>query len=306
MGCVPLAMTRADGRQVMVVGRGGGHSPPEKPEGVSMIDTNDGSTIWTLPLEKFMSTMTYSLYGDDVLVFDGADHLWVDANSGKIRRRVSILEDVSVCVHQNGTWSTQQQTIDAGKKSREIIQQSNLLVGQYHYFRSYTKPWLGRVNVRSGRVEYLQLPVQLRAGQSAADDELLWDWHGMDAELVERLRKQKRKPPKELPITQWAFAPNDMQNSRGHRVVGDDRSMGNGWGHHASQLPTVIGQHLYVPTMAGTVYVIGWKAETLDESAIVSINDLGPVGQSWNRASLSFSRGRLYAHTIREVICIGQ
>lgn len=58
--------------------------------------------------------------------------------------------------------------------------------------------------------------------------------------------------------------------------------------------------------MAGTVYVIGWNAETLDESAIVSINDLGPVGQSWNRASLSFSRGRLYAHTIREVICIGQ
>ncbi len=97
-----------------------------------------------------------------------------------------------------------------------------------------------------------------------------------------------------------------MKNSRGYVVVGDDRSMGNGWGHHASQVPTVIGEHLYVPTMAGTVYVIRWEAEKLDESAIEAINDLGPVGQSWNRASLSYSRGKLYAHTIRELICIGQ
>jgi outer membrane protein assembly factor BamB len=174
MGCVPLLMSRSDGRQVMVVGRGGGHSPPEKPTGVSMIDTVDGKTLWTLPLQKFMSTMTLNLYGDDVLVFDAGNHLWVDAYSGKIRRQISIVGGVAVCTKKDDRWTTEKKDISIGRKTRAIIQQSNVLAGHYHYFRSYTEPWLGRVDVRDGRVEYLQLPVQMRPGPVAEKNELLW------------------------------------------------------------------------------------------------------------------------------------
>jgi hypothetical protein len=39
---------------------------------------------------------------------------------------------------------------------------------------------------------------------------------------------------------------------------------------------------------------------------VVGINDLGTVGESWTRASLSFADGRIYAHTIKELICIEQ
>jgi hypothetical protein len=138
------------------------------------------------------------------------------------------------------------------------------------------------------------------AGQS---DRLLWDASGIPTEwLPKRTGKNAKKP---LPITQWAFHPNDMKNSRGFTVVGDGRSRGNGWGHHAGAVPTAIGDHLYVPVMSGTVYVLKWNAEKLDEKALVAINDLGPVGQSWTRASLSFAGGRIFAHTIRELICIG-
>ena len=59
MGAIPMAQTMADGRDVIVVGRGGGHSPPERPSGVSMVDGADGKTIWTLPLEDYMSTQTF-------------------------------------------------------------------------------------------------------------------------------------------------------------------------------------------------------------------------------------------------------
>ena len=58
--------------------------------------------------------------------------------------------------------------------------------------------------------------------------------------------------------------------------------------------------------MNGTIYVIDWNADTLDEKSIIAINDLGPVGQSYNRASLSFANGKAYAHTIKELICIGK
>ena len=305
MGCVPLLMSRSDGRQVMVVGRGGGHSPPEKPTGVSMIHAVDGKTLWTLPLQKFMSTMTLNLYGDDVLVFDAGNHLWVDAYSGKIRRQISIVGGVAVCTKKDDGWTTEKKDISSGRKTRAIIQQSNILAGHYHYFRSYTEPWLGRVDVRDGRVEYLQLPVQMRPGSVAEKNELLWGPEGMDAAVVDQLLARKKKRPETLPITVWACTENDMKDSAGHVVMGDQRSRGNGWGHHASQIPTVIGEYLYVPTMSGTVYVVRWDSEVLDGKAISAINDLGPVGRAWNRASLSFANDCLYSHTISEVICIG-
>jgi hypothetical protein len=87
-------------------------------------------------------------------------------------------------------------------------------------------------------------------------------------------------------------------------VVGAERSRGNGWGHVATQVPTAIGEHLYVPVMGGTGYVLKHGVARLDERALVSLNELGPAGEAWNRASLSFSEGRLFAHTIKEVICI--
>jgi hypothetical protein len=128
-------------------------------------------------------------------------------------------------------------------------------------------------------------------------DHLLWD-----ATDISNATTTGKKPA----ITKWAFRPNDMKNSRGFVVMGDNRSRGNGWGHHASAVPTRLGDHLFVPTMSGTVYVIDHAADVLNEDAVVAINDLGPIGKSWNRASLSFSDGRIFAHTIREVICIGK
>ena len=306
MGCIPLLQTLSDGRRVIVIGRGGGHSPPETPEGISLVDAADGSTIWTLPLPGFMSTMTLNVVRDQVLVFHGGEHFWVDAMTGETTRRVSIIENVPVRVRSGDSCTTEARSLTADKSQREIIQQSNMLVGRHHYFRSYTQPWLGRVHTQTGKVEYLQLPVQSKPGLTRAEDQWLWSPDDLSTEQLAELAKgvNKKKAPKALPITKWAFALNDMKNSRGHVVMGDARSMGNGWGHQASAIPTAIGDYLYVPVMSGNVYVLRHAAETLDENALVSINDLGPIGQSWTRASISYSNGKLYAHTIGKLICI--
>lgn len=309
MGCMPLLQTLSDGRRVIVVGRGGGHSPPEKPEGISLVDALDGSTLWTLPLPGFMSTMTFNIINDQVLVFHGPEHLWIDAMSGKIVRRVSILKDIPVRSRTGPSWTTASTSLNPGKSKREIIQQSNILVGSHHYFRSYTQPWLGRVHAETGKVEYLQLPVQSRPGATRNEDQLLWSPDDLSGEQIAELSKggkKGKKAPKTLPITKWAFTLNDMKNSRGYVVMGDARSKGNGWGHQASAIPTAIGDYLFVPVMSGNVYVLKHAAETLDENALVAINDLGTIGKSWTRASISYSNGRLYAHTIGKLICIGE
>jgi len=289
MGMATMPQTREDGLAVAVVGRGGGHGPPEKPHGLSMVNLENGKTLWTLPLEGFMATMSYRLQGGAVHIFHDTEHLSVDEKTGKVLRRSSITEDVSVLRWIDGKRESRKETLPVSKKKRMITQGSNLLVGRHHYFRSYVRPWLGRVDVETGKVEYLELPLQVSRKPGEKEE---WIWF--------QTVKGKKAPG----LTKQGI-PNDMRNSRGFQVVGDKRSHGSGWGHVASPQMTVAGKHLYIPVMNGTVFVIDLEAPQLEESAIVAINDLGPAGQSFTRASLSFAGGKVFAHTIRELICIG-
>ncbi len=294
MGCAVLPQKRKDGRDVAVVGRGGGHGPPEKPDGISLVDLADGKTLWTLPLDGFMATMSYRIRDNVVHIFHKGEHLSIDAGTGKILQRTSIVDRVAVRRRVHGGWENAVQSIPAAG-NRMITQTSNLLIGPYHYFRSYTRPWLGRVHVETGEVEYLELPLQVARTEGGKET---FQWFTPPAGSAKGKDKQALK-------TQ-ALAANSMKNSRGLVVMGDKRSRGNGWGHVASPTPSVAGEHLYVPVQNGTVYVIRWQAERLDENAIAAINDLGPAGEAYTRASISFAHGKAFAHTIRELICIAK
>ena len=104
--------------------------------------------------------MTYGIRDDQVHFFHGTEHLSVDCQSGKIVKRVSFHENVPVRLWNGGERITEVKTFKGGK-SRNITQGSNLLVGRWNYFRHYKNPWLGRVNVDTSSVEYLELPLQL-------------------------------------------------------------------------------------------------------------------------------------------------
>ena len=58
--------------------------------------------------------------------------------------------------------------------------------------------------------------------------------------------------------------------------------------------------------MIGLVYVLDAKAPNLDRTAILSVNDLGPVGKTWTVNSITYANGRLFHRTMKEVICIGE
>ncbi len=296
MGSAPLPQKLRDGREVLFVGRGGGHSPPEKPEGVSMVDADNGRTLWTLPLPGFMATQTISVHGDHALIYHGPELLRVEVADGRIVRRISIVKHIPARLRVGEGWKSENISLTPGKNLREITQHSNLLVGDFSYFRCYQRNYLGRVNLKTDQVEYLQLPAQLIREPGKADV-LHWGAEGS-------IEPWGRKPKGPLKVNYWALKHNDMKNSRGFVMVGDIRSKGNGWGHVATQVPTVVGKNLYVPILGGAVFVIDWDAPKLDERALLAINDLGPAGESWTRASLSFADGSLYAHTIKELIRI--
>lgn len=296
MGCIPLVQRLNDGTPVLVVGRGGGHGPPETPEGVSMIRADNGQELWSLELPDYMSTQTYPVVNDHALIFHKGDHLWVNARSGKIRRSVSIVKDIPTCRWSPSGYEMAREDLQE-KAPRSITQQSNLLVGDYHYFRAYTRNYLGRVHIQTGAVEYLELPLQvLREPESP--EKVLWNAEHMRDELasLEGQKKEKRD------LTNTSLRMNTVKNSRGHTVMGDLRARDNGWGHTASPLPSAFGNRLIVPILSGMVFVIQSDAHPLDSKAVMAINDLGTLGESFTRANLTTDGRRIFAHTIQGVV----
>ena len=248
--------------QTILTARGGGHQPPEEPYGISLLNAADGKTIWDLPLKGYVSHQNGVSNSDLAAQFVGNNHVTIGLKTGKIRDKVSVLEGVQICRQVDGKYQIESgQKLKASKKP--FTYQTNLLVGDYHYFRSFSGFRIGRVNVKTGKVEYLEVPVQVVQGKA-----------------------------------NWTKAlPNDMRNAKGFLATNDKRNAGSGWGHCSAASPIVVGEHLYMPTMIGMVYVLKWNAPILDEKALVSISDLGPAGKTWSLSSLSFSNGRTVSYT---------
>jgi outer membrane protein assembly factor BamB len=265
----------AAGKTAILTGRGGGHQPPEEPYGISLVDADDGKTIWELPIQGYASHQSCSWNKDVACLFAGNEHLAVDIQTGEMRNRTSVTEGVTIRRHTEAGYRTQ--TNQTLKKVRHsLTKQANCLVGKFHYFRAHDEFLIGRVNIQSGTVEYLQVPVQV-IRRANADDEIRWN-----------------DPLK-----------NDMKTADDFLATQDKRNAGSGWGHVSAASPIVVGENIYMPTMLGMVYVLKWNAETLDENALVSISDLGAAGETWSLSSLSFSNGKLYARTLKELICFG-
>ena len=162
---------------------------------------------------------------------------------------------------------------------------ANIAAEGYHYFLCYTDapqklgpPYcIGRVNLATDKVEYLELPVQV-IREADKPDVFVWG-----------------KP-----------MPSSTINSRGIDATGDPRSKRDGWYWCYLGSPTVFDGKLYITTMLGITYVIDARAKVLDERALLAVNDLGQTGQTWSLNSISYANGRLYHRSMKEVVCIGR
>ena len=127
---------------------------------------------------------------------------------------------------------------------------TNLVAGGYHWFLCTTNNRrnglapaghsgpaysLGRVDVETGRVEYMELPV------------------GVDAAGEPKYGKPLR---------------TKTVDARGIEIADEDRSRTDGWEIDAFfPSPVQLGAHLYFTTMLGTVYVVDAAAPVLDARA---------------------------------------
>ncbi len=278
----PVFGTLADGTPAVVHARGGSHKPMEKPYGLSLttVGPKSGRTLWSTHLERFDPAFSSHWNSREVYGFHLGKHIVLDTKTGKVIREQPLYNTAQL-------WKRDQEandwiletgaTIKAGK-GHPNTRQANIIVGDWHYFLSHNVHYVGRVNVKHGKVEYLEVPAQMIASTTTRDaDTYLWG-----------------KGQKNQPI-----------NAKG-LAIGRKGHNGTGWGHISAASPTLVGKYLFLPVVTGTVYVIDTSVEKLSPKAFVAINDLGRGGETWSLASLSFANGKLYAHTMREVICIGK
>lgn len=269
---------------VVAHARGGPHGALEKPKGhslTSLAPGEEGKTIWSTELPGYDPSFACHLNDRYVVGFNQGKHIVMDAKSGAVLREQPLYENATLRRFHPSVraWTTETNFAAKIGKSHPNTNQANLLVGDWHWFLAHNFHYLGRVNVETGQVEYLELPAQLMPSpESREEDVRLWGKGNSD----------------NRPLNASGFA------------VGDKGVDGTGWGHISAASPTRVGRFLILPVVTGTVYVVDSVTEELSPDSLVAINDLGPGGETWSLASLTFANGRLYAHTMREVICIGE
>lgn len=278
----PVVGLTAHGKLAVAHARGGPHGPLEKPYGQSLTSLargEEGKTLWSTELEGYDPSFSSHWNERYVFGFQRGSHIVLDAASGKLLREQPLYESATLWKFQpeNSDWVKQNDVAVKAGKGHPNTNQANIVVGDWHWFLSHNVHYLGRVNVETGAVEYLELPAQLMPSAESRDQDVrLWG----------------KGNPTNRPL-----------NARGFDV-GDKGHNGTGWGHISAASPTVVGRYLFLPVVTGTVYVIDTKAEQLSPESLVAVNDLGPGGETWTLASLTYAAGRLYAHTMKEIICI--
>ena len=289
----PMCGTLPDGTPAVLQGRGGHHDVPEAPIGLSMTSLaagRAGRTLWRFEgTGKALYTMQWDRQYAYWLTEDGGEHQVLDVRTGKLLRTQSLSENVDWRRYDPAAGKY---ILRSGVNLKQLNPAlsvfpgwfTNIVVGGYHYFLCFTDAakavgpphCVGRVNIATGKVEYLELPVQVVREPGAAD---AFVWGQAQA--------------------------SSTVNSRGIDVAGDERSRRDGWYWCFLGHPTAVDGRIFFTTMLGVTYVIDGRAAVLDEGALLAVNDLGPAGKTWSLNSISYANGRLYHRSMKEVVCIG-
>jgi hypothetical protein len=295
----------ADGTPAVLHGRGGPHGVPERPVGLTMTSLapgNEGKTIWNY---SGSGTALYTMTWDSKYAYwwntsPNEAQVVLDASTGKVVRTQSLFQSADV-----RQWDGTKYVVHEGQNIHQMTDwtyggagmhvmpnwHTNIAAGGYHWFLTSTNNnrtsgagahsgpphSVGRVNVETGKVEYLELPVGV------------YRTAGMPDKLVYG---------KSLTTT--------ATDTKGNDVAQDGRSHTDGWEIPAFfPSPVALGNKIYFGTTLGVTYVFDANAQVLDEKAILGYGDLGPVGQTWSLAGPSYVGGVMYHHSSKEVVAIG-
>lgn len=296
----PVVGKLKNGNYAILSGRGAHHNPAEVPAGLTLCyagGTEAGKTIWnwkSAPNGKAQVTQCWDQKYAYWLDETRTELIVLNTSDGTEAKRISWIKNVDVTSYDQQTKTFTRRTgvnLDQLNPPVTVFPawHANISVYPHVYFQCFSfqgkrkkkdanigpKNSLTRMNVETGKVEYLQVPFPTPkiAGQQPSNNGILY--------------------------------PKMTYNSRGIDVAGDQRSQRSGWWWCFNGNPIAVNQYLYFTFMCGRVQVIDRSAKIFDESACVALNDLGKFGETWSVNTPSYSAGRIYHRTMKELVCIG-
>jgi hypothetical protein len=296
----PVLGKLPDGSHAVLSGRGAHHEPPESPAGLTLTRVdgrNAGQAIWnwtSQPTGKAQVTQCWDSHYAYWLDETRTDLVLLDTRNGREAKRIAWNKDVIVTSFDAKTNSfTRRVGVNLSEENPPVTVfpawHANLSVYPFVYFQCFSfegkrqgkmvnigpRRSLARINVVTEKVEYLELPFLVPTVEG------------------------------EMPSNNGTLYPRMTINSRGIDVAGDQRSKRSGWWWCFNGNVIAVNQYLYFTFMNGKVQVVDGAAENFDETALVSMNDLGKFGETWTVNTPSYSNGRFYHRTMKELICIG-
>jgi len=284
------------GKPTVMIGRGGYHAVPESPTGYSMIDLENGKRIWQTVLDGQGDTaLSNACFNKNYAVWisENDNRLTVlDASSGEILKTIDLQSNVDLRVYDPilGRYVLQEKfdLHDLPMSNIYPAWYTNYLVGEHFYFMCFNddvkaplmRRWrdllplhcFTRVNLVTSKVEILEVPVHFNDR-----GDYLWK--------------------EELKTTGL--------NAKGLDLVSDVRSKRDGWWWCFNGNPIQVNETLLFTTMIGNCYTFRTDTEHFDENAFLSLNPLGPRGETWSLNTPTFAGGKLYHRTAKELICVG-
>ncbi|WP_020532658.1 PQQ-binding-like beta-propeller repeat protein [Flexithrix dorotheae] len=280
------------GKSALMIGRGGHHQVPEKPTGYSLIDLENGKTIWQYQTDEGLA-LYHATWNKDYAVWytekECVIHL-INAKTGELQRKISLTSGVDIRSYNDSTGKYDlQENIDIQQDFELNVFPAwftNIIVNDKLFFLCFKRGKyrknigpeysIGRVDLKTGKTTYLQVPVQV--AYNNGQKSYIWNT--------------------ELTTTNI--------NNKGLDVAHDKRSRRDGWHWNFNGNPIAINDKIFFTTMLGLTYCIDASTEDFDETAFISLNDLGPKGETWSVNTPSFANGKLYHRTLKHLICIGE
>lgn len=285
----PVFNTTESGVPAMLIGRGAHHKVPESPKGYSLVDLNTGKSIWRYETEEGMAMYNAVWTSEYALWFTEKENVVhkIDAKTGTLIEKISLVSNIDLC-----TYDPIEERYDLHKNinfgDSAIVfpaWYTNIIVNDKCYFMCFKKIprlkfnepeyALGRFDLKTGKVEYLEVPVQYEFVNNKKN--YIWQ----------------------------TDLKTETKNIRELDVAFDKRSQRDGWVWNFNANPILINEKLFYTTMSGLVYCIDTSREKFDEKSLLSVNDLGPKGKTWTLNAPSFSEEKIYHRTSKRLICIG-
>lgn len=284
----PVFNTTEFGESAMLIGRGAHHKVPESPKGYSLVNLNTGKSIWQYKTKEGMAMYNSVWTQDYALWFTEQENLIhkIDAKTGKLLEKISLISNVDL-----RTYDTIKQQYKLHKNinlsdSPNVFPAwyTNIIVNNKCYFMCFKANNAGKLkqpeytfgclDLATAKVEYLEVPAQYELVNGKKN----YLWH-IDLKT-------------------------ETKNIRELDVALDQRSKKDGWAWNFNANPILVNEKLFYTTQSGLVYCFDTSRTQFDEKSLLSVNDLGPKGKTWTLNTPSYSEGKIYHRTSKQLICI--